>query len=108
MRSAASGYWKNRQPPVVQSLQVSIVHYYANGPVGDTDNLVKPILDALQELLYKDDSLVSDVICRRRRIDTRYDFSQVPLILLDGLTSGADDFIYVVVEPAPDPTVLKP
>jgi hypothetical protein len=69
---------------------------------------VKPILDALIGLVYVDDSFVTDVICRRRRMDTRYSFPEVSDILLDGLTCSANDFIYVVVEPAPDPTVLKP
>ena len=105
---AATAYWNQRSSPLVQSLQVTIVHYYATTTIGDTDNLVKPILDALNGLVYVDDSSVTDVICRRRRIDTTYDFDQVPYILLDGLTSGADDFIYVVVEAAPDATLLKP
>lgn len=108
VRNSAAKYWNHGAQPVVQSLQVSIVHYYAASPVGDTDNLVKPILDALNGLVYVDDSLVTDVICRRRRIDTRYEFDHVPYILLDGLTSGFDDFIYVVVEPAPESTILKP
>lgn len=106
--TAASAYWQGRSAPVVQSLQVSIIHYYAAGPVGDTDNLVKPVLDALNRIVYEDDSFVTDVICRRRPIDTSYNFDEVPSILLDGLTSGADDFIYVVIEPAPDHTLLKP
>lgn len=105
---AATAYWRQRSGPLVQSLQVTIVHYYATTPIGDTDNLVKPILDALDGLVYVDDSSVTDVICRRRRIDTTYDFDRVPYVLLDGLTSGADDFIYVVVEAAPDSTLLKP
>lgn len=108
VRNSAAAYWQNRTSPTAQSLQVTIIHYYATTTIGDTDNLVKPILDALIGIVYVDDSIITDVLCRRRRIDTSYDFSAVPDILLDGLTSGADDFIYVVVEPAPDPTLLKP
>lgn len=34
--------------------------------IPDIDNILKPILDALESVVYDDDNRVSDIICRKR------------------------------------------
>ena len=59
-RKLPEGYWATSDP-----LSVAIV-YFSRGPSTiDTDNMVKPVLDALTRVLWLDDSQVSEVIARR-------------------------------------------
>ncbi len=45
---------------------VSITYFFDRVDF-DVDNIPKPILDALKELVYVDDRQVTDLICRKRR-----------------------------------------
>jgi crossover junction endodeoxyribonuclease RusA len=42
---------------IEQDIQLTLVYLYRNNPV-DTDNIIKPIQDALIGLVYEDDSLM--------------------------------------------------
>lgn len=105
VRTAAQTYWPANLSPAAISLQFTILFFYRGSPIGDLDNFIKPIQDALNGLVYVDDSQITDVICRRRDVGTDFAFESVPTILLDGLTRY-DDFLYVRIEPAPSATLL--
>ena len=62
MESEASRRWGD-SPPFVDDVMVTITYVYSNSPM-DVDNIPKPILDALKDLIYFDDSQVTDLICR--------------------------------------------
>ncbi len=55
----------------------------------DTDNIIKPIQDGLIGLVYKDDSLVTDVEDHRRSLSGTLDVALSPLLLLHGIISGS-------------------
>ena len=103
--SAARSYWPKDLPATLISLQITILFFYSGDPIGDLDNFVKPIQDALNGLVYVDDRQITDVICRRRPVDANYRVQDVPVILLDGLTKY-DDFLYIRLESTPDPLTL--
>jgi crossover junction endodeoxyribonuclease RusA len=87
-------------------------HVLADGPVCvtliylydevalDIDNVIKPIQDALVGLVFLDDSLVTDVIIRRRHLRGTFDLTQASPVLVEGFEYGGE-FVYVWVGDAP-------
>ena len=74
VRNAAAAFWLNRQPPTAESLRFSIAYFYDQFAVGDVDNIIKPIQDALIGLVYVDDSQITDVDCRKRAANLSFVF----------------------------------
>ncbi len=64
MRDAAQRSWSG-EPPTVREVMVTITYFF-DSVDPDVDNIPKPILDALNELVYNDDSKITDIICRKR------------------------------------------
>ena len=71
---------------------------YDTYPV-DTDNIIKPIQDALIGLVYENDSLVTDVESHRRSLSDTFDVALCPLLLLRGIRSGSE-CVYVRINSA--------
>ena len=71
----------------------------------DNDNMVKPIQDALNGLVYSDDSQITDTRVRKTSIDGRFEVRAMSPVLAGGFVRGVE-FIYVRVEAAPDPAEL--
>lgn len=101
--NAAAARW-GTQPPVVNTLAVSITFLYdplqPAGQRPDIDNIAKPILDALEGLVYHDDAIISDVLCRKRSLDADPEIRNVSALLLNAL-DGTDDSVHVIVDDAP-------
>ena len=74
-------------------MQLTLVYLYDNYPV-DIDNIIKPIQDALQNLIYKDDTLVTDVDAHRRPLKGTTDMTHLPLLLFNAIVSG-NECVYV-------------
>ena len=70
----------------------------------DVDNIPKPILDALKDLVYSDDTQVTDLVCRKRDLNGDLRIANPSSILAEGFDRG-NEFLYVVVENAPDQEV---
>jgi crossover junction endodeoxyribonuclease RusA len=68
VRSGCAAAWPGGQLPLDGWVRLRVT-YYCETIVGDVDNLVKPIQDALQGVAYRNDRQVSDVTGRRRKID---------------------------------------
>ena len=83
VRDAARQNWG--EGPISNSLVMVSITYIFDTVDFDVDNIPKPILDALKGLVYEDDSQVTDLICRKRRIsdDSMADLS----------SPGFDDFL---------------
>ena len=62
----------------------------------DVDNIIKPIQDALDGLVYTSDILVTDVESHRRPLAGTYEIGRFPPLLLQGLLS-AQECVYVAV-----------
>jgi len=78
--------------------QLTLVYLCNEDPV-DTDNIIKPIQDALVGLIYKDDPLVTDVDCHRRPLKGITDITHWPGLLIDAIASG-NECVYVRISNA--------
>lgn len=101
VRAAAAALWAGSpihdRPP-----QIKAVYYHEKGESGpDGDNLLKPIQDALNGLVYTDDALVVDCQVRRTRIDGRFQVCGMHPTTAAAFVRGVP-FVQVIVEDAPD------
>jgi crossover junction endodeoxyribonuclease RusA len=69
------------------------------------DNLPKPIADALKGFVYLDDEQLTDVLCRKRNLNSSLRIENPSGILSEGLGRG-HEFLYIVVDEAPDQEVI--
>ncbi len=92
------------QPPFDGQVMVTISYFFENVLL-DVDNIPKPILDALKGLVYSDDSLVCDLLCRKRSLkeDIRI---QNPSQLLLEMHAKSRQFLHVSVVEALSQEVL--
>jgi crossover junction endodeoxyribonuclease RusA len=82
VRSEAEKSW-TEQIWFDKNIQLTLVYLYNRDPI-DTDNIIKPIQDALIGLVYEDDSLITDVISSRRSLYGTFD-SSLPDYLFQGI-----------------------
>jgi Holliday junction resolvase RusA-like endonuclease len=74
VRAAAQAQWQNRsQPTNSNDVRVSITNYYALAPP-DVDNIIKPLLDALESVVITNDQQV------RRVSSEKFDLAEVATI----------------------------
>jgi Holliday junction resolvase RusA-like endonuclease len=89
--------------------QVTITHFFDSDEwetgVPDSDNIVKPVRDALQGIIYVDDYQVSDFVSRRRDINKAFRIRGMSPPLAYAFTQG-DEFLYIKIEAAPEPQFL--
>ena len=81
------------------------ITYFHEGNSLDVDNIPKPILDALKDLVYSDDAQVTDLVCRKRNLNGDLRIENLSSVLAEGFNRG-NEFLYVVVEDAPDQEVI--
>lgn len=110
VRQAAETYWAPRSP-LGESLRVIITHYY-DVPMGeeagvpDSDNIVKPVRDALNGIIYVDDYQITDFISRRRNLNASFRVKGMSTALAEGFCKG-EEFLHIKIEAAPDPSDLS-
>jgi crossover junction endodeoxyribonuclease RusA len=80
--------WKD---PIIQAgdLQLTLVYLSGISPP-DTDNIVKPIQDALVGLVFSDDGLITDIESHRRSLGGTFDLTRLPPLVLAGIASGQE------------------
>ncbi len=78
---------------------VTITNFFY-GEALDVDNMAKPILDALNGVIYVDDSQVSDLVCRKRDRKGDMRIPSPSQILLSRL-GQPKPFLHIFVEKAP-------
>jgi crossover junction endodeoxyribonuclease RusA len=83
-----------------KDLQLTLIYLYNSDPV-DTDNIIKPIQDALIGLVYDDDLLITDVDAHRRSLSGIFDLTLCPSLLVQGITSGIECVYVRVAESKP-------
>ena len=101
--------WQEKAP-IGSLIQVIITHYYDcpygdESAVPDSDNIVKPIRDALNGLIYVDDYQITDFISRRRNLNGSFRVRGISSALAEGFSQG-EEFIHIRIEVAPDPRYL--
>jgi Holliday junction resolvase RusA-like endonuclease len=91
----AQKVWTGSSPIKDANLQLTLIYLCRDNPP-DTDNITKPIQDALNKLVYEDDRLVSDVESHRRFLSEPIDMTNLPLLLRKGVIIGKE-CVYVKV-----------
>ncbi len=81
-------------------LRVRIDFFFRGSTDLDTDNIIKPIQDALKEILYDDDQTVVDVCARKINLYRLPTILSVPDKLLRAFEDLSNDFVFVRVAPA--------
>jgi Holliday junction resolvase RusA-like endonuclease len=99
VNDAAAAAWPHPNT-TVDEVSLVITYYY-EGESPDVDNIIKPIQDALIEVVFNDDDQVVDTKARKRQIDGSFRIRGVSPVLLNAFSDG-DDFIHIKVEEAPD------
>ena len=106
VKTEAKNHWPEDALPVDHSVMAKITYFYegVSTPI-DVDNISKPILDALIDVVFEDDSQVTDLLCRKRRSkNIRVESSSD--ILLEQLDQK-NEFLFIVVQDAPDQEVFN-
>jgi hypothetical protein len=67
----------------------------------DNDNMVKPIQDALNGLVYVDDRQITDTQLRKTDINGSFRVRGMSPVLAEGFVKGVE-FLYIRIEAAPD------
>jgi crossover junction endodeoxyribonuclease RusA len=83
-----------------------IITYFYESVSMDIDNIPKPISDALKGLVSLNNEQVTDVVCRKRDLHSSLRIESPSSILADGLSRG-NEFLYIVVEEAPEQEVIS-
>lgn len=105
LKAKSKGKWQqqvqNAVPAGVDLLPGSLrlrIDFFFNGSTQlDTDNIIKPIQDALVSILYDDDRLVTDVCARKVNLLRPPALVAVPAALSEALAQPPSDFVFVRV-----------
>ncbi len=71
--------------------------YYYEGDSPDVDNIIKPIQDALNGVIFVDDAQVAETKARKRPLGGSYQIKGASGVLLQGFAAGVG-FLHVRVE----------
>lgn len=96
-RVAAAAAPKCTAPSNHNNLRIRITFYYNTLPDFDTDNVSKPICDALIGVVYLDDNQLGERIARRKDINSSYRIRGINPELAVAIAEG-DDFVFVEIE----------
>ena len=77
VRREAEKYWPTGQTPTLESVVLRMWYFYEGSSV-DIDNIVKPIQDALNGLVYIDDDQITDLIVRKRNLSDNFKVKNPP------------------------------
>jgi hypothetical protein len=104
VRTSAQAKWPPQDQPIISNVKITVV-YYHDGAALDTDNMLKPIQDALIGLIYNDDRQVTDITAGKRDINGSFRVRGFSSSLAEGFSSN-NEFVHVKVEEAPNPQEL--
>ena len=94
MQSVVGHVW-DTEPPFVGEVMV-VITYFFKGEALDVDNMPKPILDALNGLVYADDSQITDLVCRKRDRNRDLQFENPSSVLVETL-GRSEQFLHITV-----------
>ncbi len=94
VRETARQQW-GAASPVSREVAVTITYFLRDEDL-DVDNIPKPILDALTGLVYADDVQVSDLPCRKRRLENVR--TRNPSRMVQESIGNGEPFTHILVE----------
>jgi Holliday junction resolvase RusA-like endonuclease len=99
VRAEAAKVWN--LAPLKVLLQCTIINFF-DGPTPplDDDNMVKPIRDALNGLVYEDDDQIRHSLHAQMSNEGRYRIKGASRLVVDALREGKE-FVFVRIEDAP-------
>ena len=97
-RAEASRVWRT-QPAAAEAFRLTLVYLCNTSPV-DIDNIIKPIQDALETVVYPADELITDVDSHRRLFTEPFDLTTLPTLLIQGIAQQ-QECVYVRVQAGP-------
>ena len=103
VKAAANRLWLGA-PPVESVVMVTVI-YFHDGRRFDVDNIPKPILDALNGLVFSDDNQVTDLVCRKLNLDELPRVVSGSEVLKEAIDNGGQ-FLHIVVEKSPEREVV--
>ncbi|MFJ5591962.1 RusA family crossover junction endodeoxyribonuclease [Streptomyces noursei] len=98
--TAAQAAWPANEPPLTRRVLASITYFHVDAPL-DTDNMLKPIQDALIGIVYDDDNRITDIRAGVRDVKSPFRVFGLSQALADGFTSGGP-FVHIKIENPPD------
>jgi crossover junction endodeoxyribonuclease RusA len=107
-RATVAGEAQNQwaKPLLAVSLKAIIINFYAgNRPSVDVDNMSKPILDVMQQIVYDDDRQITQAEITHVKIGGPLVIVGVSKVLVSAIQSGKQ-FVYVRIEDAVEPFPL--
>jgi hypothetical protein len=100
VRGEAAKTWTG--PPVTGRLKFTLINFHEGDTAPlDDDNMVKPIRDALNKLVYEDDRQITHTETVQLCIDAPVKVRRASDVVLAAYAKG-EPFLYVRVETAPD------
>jgi hypothetical protein len=93
------------KPPLAGELKAIILNFYEKLPSLDVDNMSKPILDAMQNIVYIEDRQVVQAELAHLKIGGVFMIMGVRPIIVNAIQSGSQ-FVYVRIEDSIDPFPL--
>lgn len=97
VRAAAGTRLQGHEWLVQDRVRVRIIQFLDAPPVGDLDNIVKPILDALESVVFTNDILVDQLDIRRIAPGDTLTVARSSPTLLEAL-GGAKPSVYIAVD----------
>jgi Holliday junction resolvase RusA-like endonuclease len=106
VKETAQFCWGGRSP-LTDKLHVKITHFYdaPSGNVGenlDSERVIKPVLDALNGVIYEDDYQIAELDNRRRNLNGSFRVRGMSIALAEGFCKG-EEFLHVTVDFLRDP-----
>jgi crossover junction endodeoxyribonuclease RusA len=101
IRTEAARLWIGKSP-LTGKLKCTIYNFHEGERASlDDDNMVKPIRDALNRLIYDDDSQIRYSETIHISIDAPIKIRRASAVLLAAYSKG-DEFLYIRIDDAPD------
>ena len=105
LKAKSKGKWQQQVQDAVPagvellpgSLRLRIDFFFNGSTQLDTDNIIKPIQDALVSIVYDDDRVVTDVCARKVNLLRLPALVAVPPALSRALVQPPSDFVFVRV-----------
>lgn len=104
VRAAATSQLPAGLSPSTNPIRMTVTYYHA-GEAPDVDNVLKPIQDALNGLIYVDDGQIQDTRSRRRDINGSFRVRSMPPELATAFVHGTE-FVHILIEEWADDGIL--
>ena len=106
MAEAKAVWGKKTRLSSPQKLKAILINFHGKGgPTVDLDNMSKPILDAMQSVVYDNDRQFCQAEFTHVPIDARFRFVGTSIIIANSINAGKP-FVYVRIEDPVDPFPL--